>query len=66
MAIKSRDQEFRLKKLSYVDFKPANMDRVLTMLFPRRRVGGCGPDVPHGSTSSLLRTSLVSTLTTPR
>ena len=35
MALKVRDREFRLEKLSYIDFKPLNMDRVLTMLFPR-------------------------------
>jgi hypothetical protein len=46
MAIKGRDQEFRLKKLSYIDFKPLNMDRVLTMLFPRLRFGGYGTRRP--------------------
>lgn len=46
MAIKGRDQEFRLKKISYIDFKPLNMDRVLTMLFPRLRFGGYGTRRP--------------------
>jgi hypothetical protein len=46
MAIKGRDREFRLKKLSYIDFKPLNMDRVLTMLFPRLRFGGYGTRRP--------------------
>ena len=46
MAIKGRDREFRLKKLSYLDFKRLNMDRVLTMLFPRLRFGGYGTRRP--------------------
>ena len=46
MAIKGRDREFRVKKLSYVDFKPVNMDRVLTMLFPRLRFDGYGTRRP--------------------
>ncbi len=46
MGVKGRDQEFRVKKLSYVDFKPLNMDRVLTMLFPRLRFGGYGTRRP--------------------
>jgi hypothetical protein len=46
MGIKGRDREFRLKKLSYIDFKPLNMDRVLTMLFPRLRFGGYGTRRP--------------------
>jgi hypothetical protein len=46
MAIKGRDREFRLKKLSYIDFKALNMDRVLTMLFPRLRFGGYGTRRP--------------------
>lgn len=46
MAIRGRDREFRLKKLSYVDFKPLNMDRVLTMLFPRLRFDGYGTRRP--------------------
>ena len=46
MALKVRDREFRLEKLSYIDFKPLNMDRVLTMLFPRLRFGGYGTRRP--------------------
>ena len=46
MALKGRDREFRLAKLSYIDFKPLNMDRVLTMLFPRLRFGGYGTRRP--------------------
>lgn len=46
MALKRRDREFRLEKLSYIDFKPLNMDRVLTMLFPRLRFGGYGTRRP--------------------
>ena len=46
MALKGRDREFRLNKLSYIDFKPLNMDRVLTMLFPRLRFDGYGTRRP--------------------
>ena len=46
MALKGRDREFRLNKLSYIDFKPVNMDRVLTMLFPRLRFDGYGTRRP--------------------
>ena len=46
MALKGRDREFRLNKLSYIDFKPLNMDRVLTMLFPRLRFEGYGTRRP--------------------
>ncbi len=35
MSIKGRDKEFRTPKTSYIDFKHIEMDRVLTMLFPR-------------------------------
>ena len=46
MALRGRDREFRLGKLSYIDFKPLNMDRVLTMLFPRLRFEGYGTRRP--------------------
>ena len=46
MALKGSDREFRLEKLSYIDFKPLNMDRVLTMLFPRLRYRGFGTRRP--------------------
>src|SRR5437870_6826195 len=35
MAISKRDREFRLPKISYLDFKYLEMDRVLTALFAR-------------------------------
>ena len=35
MALKSRDKVFRLPKISLLDFKSLEMDRVLTMLFAR-------------------------------
>jgi len=35
MALKSRDKIFRLPKISLLDFKTLEMDRVLTMLFAR-------------------------------
>jgi hypothetical protein len=35
MALKSRDKLFRLPKVSLLDFKSLEMDRVLTMLFAR-------------------------------
>lgn len=35
MALKSRDKHFRLPKISLLDFKTLEMDRVLTMLFAR-------------------------------
>lgn len=35
MAIAKRDREFRLPKISYLDFKYLEMDRVLTALFAR-------------------------------
>jgi hypothetical protein len=42
MSIKGKDREFGLAKLSYVDFKHLEMDRVLTMLFPRLKYDGYG------------------------
>lgn len=35
MALKSRDKHFRLPKISLLDFKTLEMDRVLTLLFAR-------------------------------
>jgi len=35
MALKSRDKHFRLPKISLLDYKTLEMDRVLTMLFAR-------------------------------
>lgn len=40
MSIKGRDKEFRTSKTTYVDFKHIEMDRVLTMLFPRLKYDG--------------------------
>ena len=40
MSIKGRDKEFRIQKTSYIDFKHIEMDRVLTMLFPRLKYDG--------------------------
>jgi hypothetical protein len=40
LSIKGRDKEFRIPKTSYVDFKHIEMDRVLTMLFPRLKYNG--------------------------
>lgn len=40
MSIKGRDKEFRIQKISYIDFKHIEMDRVLTMLFPRLKYDG--------------------------
>lgn len=40
MSIKGRDKEFRIPKTTYLDFKHIEMDRVLTMLFPRLKYDG--------------------------
>jgi len=40
VSIKGRDKEFRTPKTTYVDFKHIEMDRVLTMLFPRLKYDG--------------------------
>jgi hypothetical protein len=40
MAIKGRDKEFRCLKTTFIDFKHIEMDRVLTMLFPRLKFDG--------------------------
>jgi hypothetical protein len=40
MSLKGRDKEFRTPKTTYVDFKHIEMDRVLTMLFPRLKYDG--------------------------
>ena len=46
MSIKGRDKEFRIPKVSYIDFKHIEMDRVLTMLFPRLKYDGYGSRRP--------------------
>lgn len=40
MALQKKDKEFRLPKISYLDFKTIEMDRVLTGLFERLEHGG--------------------------
>jgi hypothetical protein len=50
MPLQKRDKEFRLPKISYLDFKQTEMDRVLTVLFSRIR--------HQGLTSRLNRASL--------
>lgn len=40
MALQRKDREFRLPKVSYLDFKTIEMDRVLTGLFERLEHGG--------------------------
>ena len=40
MSIRGRDKEFRTPKTTYIDFKHIEMDRVLTMLFPRLKYDG--------------------------
>ena len=40
MAISKRDREFRLPKISYLDFKYLEMDRVLTALFAASHTTG--------------------------
>jgi hypothetical protein len=40
MSIKGRDKEFRLEKVSYLHWQHTEMDRVLTMLFPRLKYDG--------------------------
>lgn len=41
MALQKKDREFRLPKITYLDFKTIEMDRVLTGLFERLEHGGC-------------------------
>lgn len=40
MSIKGRDKEFRIEKVSYLHWQHVEMDRVLTMLFPRLKYDG--------------------------
>jgi len=46
MSLKGRDNEFRTPRISYLDFKHIEMDRVLTMLFPRLKYDGYGSRRP--------------------
>jgi hypothetical protein len=40
MVLKPRDRAFRFPKITYIDYKQIEMDRVLTLLFPRLRFDG--------------------------
>jgi hypothetical protein len=40
MSLTGRDREFRLPKITYIDYKHIEMDRVLTLLFPRLKYDG--------------------------
>ncbi len=40
MSIRGKDKEFRCTKVSFLEFKYMDMDRVLTMLFPRLKYDG--------------------------
>lgn len=40
MSIKGRDKEFRIEKVSYLHWQHVEMDRVITMLFPRLKYDG--------------------------
>lgn len=46
MSIKGRDKEFRIPKVTFLEFKHTEMDRVLTMLFPRLKYDGYGSRRP--------------------
>ncbi|MGI5922314.1 MAG: methylation-associated defense system protein MAD7 [Lentisphaeria bacterium] len=48
MSIKGKDKEYKTSKVSYVDFKHIEMDRVLTMLFPLLKFGGYGSRFVRG------------------
>jgi hypothetical protein len=45
MPLSKKDKEFRLPKISYLDFKYTEMDRVLTNLFGRLQFNGLTPRV---------------------
>ena len=47
MPISKRDREFRLPKISYLDFKHVEVDRVLTRLFERLKHNGYPSRVPR-------------------
>lgn len=49
MSINNRDKEFRTPKVSFLEFKYTEMDRVLTMLFPRLKYDGYGSRKPPRS-----------------
>lgn len=53
MPLKKRDKEFRLSKISYLDFKHTEMDRVLTVLFSRIRHQGCTSRLNRGAPKTI-------------
>lgn len=53
MSIRSRDKDFRTPKTTYVDFKHIEMDRVLTMLFPRLKFDGYASRFSRGKTLAI-------------
>jgi hypothetical protein len=53
MSMKNRDKEFRTPKTTYIDFKHIEMDRVLTMLFPRLKYDGYASRFSRGRTLTL-------------
>ena len=46
MGVKGRDKEFRTPKVSFLEVNHTEMDRVLTMLFPRLKYDGYGSRRP--------------------
>ncbi|MCP5102146.1 MAG: hypothetical protein GY950_02140 [bacterium] len=46
MGVKKKDHEFRAPKVSFLEFKVTEMERVLTMLFPRLKFDGRGSRKP--------------------
>src|SRR5690348_3934286 len=46
---KNNDKEFRLPKVSYVDFKAIDIDRVLLNLFPRLKFNGRGGRIKNNN-----------------
>ncbi|GAA4812816.1 hypothetical protein GCM10011365_25070 [Marinicella pacifica] len=46
MPIKGRDKEFRTPKVTFLEFNHTEMDRVLTLLFPRLKYDGYGSRRP--------------------
>lgn len=46
MPVKGRDKEFRTPKVTFLEFNHTEMDRVLTLLFPRLKYDGYGSRRP--------------------
>lgn len=53
MPLQKRDKEFRLPKISYLDFKHTEMDRVLTVLFSRIQHQGPTSRLNRGSRKTI-------------